>query len=94
MYVKRLQTPNKAGDDGWKSVLAEGRPLAELRARFAGMNPAGARGAPEQSKVRAHLLEHTQAARGGGRAGGARCRPGYHSATALHAYSAPWPRLA
>lgn len=31
MYCKRLQTPNKQGDDGWKSVLYENQPLDLFR---------------------------------------------------------------
>lgn len=31
VHVKRLQTPNKAGDDGWKSVHIEGRALEYWR---------------------------------------------------------------
>ena len=27
IHCKRQQTPNKAGDDGWRSVLYEGQPL-------------------------------------------------------------------
>ncbi|KAK9808663.1 hypothetical protein WJX72_001520 [[Myrmecia] bisecta] len=34
IHCKRLQTPNKQGDDGWKSVLYEGQPLESYRKRF------------------------------------------------------------
>lgn len=30
-----MQTPNKQGDDGWKSVLYEGQPLEMYRKRLA-----------------------------------------------------------
>ena len=31
-----MQTPNKQGDDGWKSVLYEGQPLEVYRRRYSG----------------------------------------------------------
>lgn len=34
VHVKRLLTPNKQGDDGWKSVYIEGRPLEEWREEY------------------------------------------------------------
>ncbi|KAK9843758.1 hypothetical protein WJX81_005092 [Elliptochloris bilobata] len=35
IHCKRLQTPGKQGDDGWKSVLYEGQPLERFRRRLA-----------------------------------------------------------
>lgn len=41
IHCKRLQTPSKLGDDGWKSVLYEGTPLDAFRRKFeAGRNAA------------------------------------------------------
>lgn len=34
VFVKRLQTPGKQGDDGWRSVQVEGVPLEEWRHRY------------------------------------------------------------
>ena len=34
IHCKRMQTPNKQGDDGWKSVLYEGQPLELYRRRY------------------------------------------------------------
>ncbi len=34
VHVKRLQTPNKQGDDGWKSVFVGGMALDEYRKRY------------------------------------------------------------
>ncbi|GMH33392.1 hypothetical protein BSKO_01226 [Bryopsis sp. KO-2023] len=34
VHVKRLLTPNKQGDDGWKSVHVDGKPLEEWRADY------------------------------------------------------------
>ena len=31
-----MQTPNKQGDDGWKSVLYEGQPLEMYRRKYSG----------------------------------------------------------
>jgi hypothetical protein len=42
-----MQTPNKQGDDGWKSVLYEGQPLDMYRKRFVSAKPA--RPAPRRS---------------------------------------------
>lgn len=39
IHCKRMQTPNKQGDDGWKSVLYEGQPLDMYRKRFASAKP-------------------------------------------------------
>ena len=36
IHCKRQQTPNKQGDDGWKSVLYEGQPLDTFRRRLPG----------------------------------------------------------
>ena len=36
IHCKRMQTPNKQGDDGWKSVLYEGQPLEVYRRRYSG----------------------------------------------------------
>ena len=36
IHCKRMQTPNKQGDDGWKSVLYEGQPLEMYRRRYSG----------------------------------------------------------
>ena len=36
IHCKRTQTPNKQGDDGWKSVLYEGQPLEMYRRRYSG----------------------------------------------------------
>ena len=34
IHCKRMQTPGKQGDDGWKSVLYEGQPLELYRRRY------------------------------------------------------------
>lgn len=34
IHCKRMQSPNKQGDDGWKSVLYEGQPLELYRRRY------------------------------------------------------------
>ena len=34
IHCKRLQTPNKQGDDGWKSTLYEGQPLEAFRKKY------------------------------------------------------------
>lgn len=34
IHCKRQQTPNKQGDDGWKSVMYEGQPLETFRKTF------------------------------------------------------------
>ena len=34
IHCKRMQTPNKQGDDGWKSVLYDGQPLELYRRRY------------------------------------------------------------
>lgn len=39
IHCKRLQTPGKQGDDGWKSVLYEGQPLEHFRRRLAASRP-------------------------------------------------------
>ncbi|BDA43940.1 probable MPN domain-containing protein [Coccomyxa sp. Obi] len=39
IHCKRMQTPNKQGDDGWKSVLYEGQPLEVYRKRHASKQP-------------------------------------------------------
>lgn len=36
--MKRLQTPNKQGDDGWKSVQVNGVPLHEYRTQYIKLN--------------------------------------------------------
>ena len=36
IHCKRMQTPNKQGDDGWKSVLYEGQPLEMYRRKYSG----------------------------------------------------------
>lgn len=41
IYCKRLQTPGKQGDDGWKSVHYEGVPLGDIRTRFMERFPDG-----------------------------------------------------
>lgn len=41
IYCKRLQTPGKQGDDGWKSVHYEGVPLGDIRSRFMERFPDG-----------------------------------------------------
>jgi len=58
IHCKRLQTPGKQGDDGWKSVLYEGQPLERFRRRLAAARaaapPARAApaGAPDADEVR------------------------------------------
>ncbi|KAL0038648.1 hypothetical protein WJX79_001425 [Trebouxia sp. C0005] len=34
IHCKRMQTPNKQGDDGWKSTLYEGQPLEIYRRKY------------------------------------------------------------
>lgn len=34
IHCKRMQTPKKQGDDGWKSTLYEGRPLENYRRKY------------------------------------------------------------
>lgn len=34
IHCKRMQTPNKQGDDGWKSTLYEGQPLDTFRQKY------------------------------------------------------------
>ena len=34
IHCKRMQTPNKQGDDGWKSTLYEGQPLETYRRKY------------------------------------------------------------
>ncbi|KAL3138449.1 hypothetical protein ABBQ32_006240 [Trebouxia sp. C0010 RCD-2024] len=34
IYCKRMQTPNKQGDDGWKSTLYDGQPLENYRRKY------------------------------------------------------------
>ena len=41
IHCKRQQTPNKQGDDGWKSVLYEGQPLESFR-KLLSADPASA----------------------------------------------------
>jgi len=36
IHCKRMQTPGKQGDDGWKSVLYEGQPLELYRRQYSG----------------------------------------------------------
>ena len=58
IHCKRMQTPGKQGDDGWKSVLYEGQPLERFRRRLAAARAAAppARpalaGAPDADEVR------------------------------------------
>ena len=34
IHCKRMQTPNKQGDDGWKSTLYDGQPLENYRRKY------------------------------------------------------------
>lgn len=34
IHCKRMQTPNKQGDDGWKSTMYEGQPLENYRRKY------------------------------------------------------------
>lgn len=34
IHCKRMQTPNKQGDDGWKSTLYDGQPLESYRRKY------------------------------------------------------------
>lgn len=34
IHCKRMQTPNKQGDDGWKSTLYDGQPLETYRRKY------------------------------------------------------------
>lgn len=53
MHCKRLQTPNKQGDDGWKSVLYEGTPLDVFRKKYEANRHAGT---PRPGEVRMALM--------------------------------------
>ena len=34
IHCKRMQTPHKQGDDGWKSTLYDGQPLENYRRKY------------------------------------------------------------
>lgn len=49
IHVKRLITPDKQGDDGWKSVLYQGKPLDVYRCKGGGLHgKGGGRGVSEE----------------------------------------------
>lgn len=82
IHVKRLQTPNKQGDDGWKSVLYEGTQLDNFRRKYqAAAKPATApevgvpasKPAPDRRCGLGPQALRAVRCSGGGRGGGRAC---------------------
>ncbi|KAL3143115.1 hypothetical protein ABBQ38_003388 [Trebouxia sp. C0009 RCD-2024] len=53
IHCKRMQTPNKQGDDGWKSTLYDGQPLENYRRKY--FQESGLDGEAEVLKQRMQL---------------------------------------
>ena len=51
IHCKRMQSPNKQGDDGWKSVLYEGQPLELYRRRYSSKPRRGSASAQDGDEV-------------------------------------------
>ena len=56
IHCKRMQTPNKQGDDGWKSTLYEGQPLENYRRKY--LQESGLDG--DEAEVRRHCSQLLQ----------------------------------
>eukprot|EP00803_Ostreobium_quekettii_P001865 evm.model.scf_333.3 EVM.evm.TU.scf_333.3 scf_333:44572-47481(-) len=62
VHVKRLLTPNKQGDDGWKSVHIDGRPLEDWREDYFQKHKLAEQGGEKTTRSRQHKSQRDQRA--------------------------------